>query len=102
VATRTRELGIRRALGAAPNHVAGVVARPALVTVGSGVAIGLILSAVVTALLRSRLPHGTAATVDPLTLAVSASLMISAALVATLLPIRRAVRVNPSVALRDG
>ena len=101
VATRTRELGIRRALGATPGHVVGVVVRPALFTVGLGVAVGCALSAAIGTMLRARLPD-VATGLDPIALSASIALMVLAATIATWFPARRAVRVNPSLALRDG
>jgi predicted permease len=98
VAQRTSEFGVRLALGASPGDIASLVLRQGarLVTIGiaTGLAAYLALSQVV-----GRLLYGVTAT-DPLTLAVAPVVLALAALVACLVPVRRAVRVNPLEALR--
>jgi len=98
VTQRTREIGIRMALGAERTAVTGLVVRQALGLAGIGVAIGL---AVALALLRivSNLLYGVSAT-DFRTFAGGALLLTAFALLASYLPARRASRVDPTVALR--
>ena len=98
VALRTRELGIRIALGADPRQVARGVVRRALAVVGGGVLAGLALYAGVTPFLRGFLYGVTAA--DPATIGGAVVALIATACVATWLPARRAGRVDPAVALR--
>ena len=98
VAARTRELGIRIAVGATPRRLVGAVMREALASVVSGVAIGLAgafySSRFLEALLFGVRPH------DPATLAGVAGLFLGVALIAAYVPARRAARVDPGVALR--
>jgi ABC-type antimicrobial peptide transport system permease subunit len=98
VSTRTQEIGIRMALGAARHDVVGMVVSQVLRLVASGVGIGLLLAALLGRALRTLL-FGVSPT-DPVTLiAVSAALTV-VALMAGYLPARRASRINPVQALR--
>jgi predicted permease len=98
VGQRTREIGVRVALGAGRREVVGMVVGRALRLVGIGLAAGLALSLGAGELLRSQLvgvgPH------DPLTYGVIALLLVVVALGAAWLPAQRAARVDPIVALR--
>ncbi len=98
VAQRTSEFGVRIALGATAGDIARLVLRQGARLVLTGIVAGLAgylaLSQVV-----GRLLYGIAAT-DPATLAVAPVVLTLAAFVACLLPVRRAVRVNPLEALR--
>ena len=96
---RTREFGIRMALGAAPRTVGGLVLRHALGLVGLGVAVGALLSAAATRGLSSLL-FGVRPG-DPATLLGSAALLIAVALATGYLPARRASRADPIRALRQ-
>ena len=98
VAGRTREIGIRMALGAARNNVIIVVAREAMRTVAIGAAIGLILCALVTRVLE-RVLFGVS-TLDVAAFLGVPIVLFGVALVATYLPARKAVRVDPIIALR--
>ena len=99
VTLRTRELGIRIALGAAPRRVAAAMARHGLVLAGAGVALGLLVFAVVARFLGAML-FGVK-TSDPLTLAAATSLLLVIAAAASWLPARRAARIDPADALRS-
>jgi len=95
---RTREIGIRMALGAEKGHVFRMVLRQGLRLVLVGLALGLMVSAVLTRFLRSFLFAVGAS--DPLTYGVVALLLTGVALLACFLPARRATHVDPLVALR--
>jgi predicted permease len=98
VALRTRELGVRIALGAQPRAVAAMVATQGLTLCGIGVAFGLLLVLIGGQLLRNLL-FGVAPT-DPLTLGATMALLGSFAFLASWIPARRAAQVNPAEALR--
>jgi predicted permease len=98
VAQRTREIGIRVALGAAPRQVLVPVIREGLVRAGSGIAIGL-AGAFAAARTLSAFLFGVGAT-DPMTFAAVAVLMLAVATLASYIPSRRALKVDPVVALR--
>jgi predicted permease len=95
---RTRELGIRIALGASANAVLGLVLRQALRLVATGIAIGFIAGAAFARTLSGFL-FGLSPW-DPLALGGSAVLFIGVALLAAYLPVRRALRVDAMEALR--
>lgn len=94
---RTREIGIRMALGAEKGQVFRMVLRQGFRLALVGLVLGLGLSVVLTRFLKSFL-FGVAPS-DPLTFAIIALLLTSVALVACLVPARRATRVDPLVAL---
>jgi predicted permease len=98
VAQRTREMGIRSALGATARDLVTLLARQSMRVVLIGAGIGLVLAFAAARLLTSQL-YGVAST-DPLTFVVMPLLLLSIALLATLVPARRATRVDPAVALR--
>jgi putative ABC transport system permease protein len=98
VAQRSREIGIRIALGAPPRHVLLSTLREGIMMAVAGVAIGLVASLAATRLL-GRFLFGIGAT-DLLTFAVVASTLFGVALLASYLPARRALRVDPLTALR--
>jgi putative ABC transport system permease protein len=99
VAQRSRELGIRMALGAHRGVVRGMVLRQALRLIGVGVAVGLAAAMALSRVLESQL-FGVSAR-DPLTFAGVAVLLATVALAASYLPARRATSVDPIVALRN-
>jgi predicted permease len=98
VSQRTREIGVRIALGAQPRSVVGLVirqgVRPALLGLGIGLVLALVVSRVIASLLFGIGPR------DPLSLTIVAALLAIVTLVATWLPAQRAARVDPVQALR--
>ena len=98
VTQRTHEIGIRRALGAGTSDVVKMIAREALVLAGSGIVVGIAASIAVTRLI-SGLVFGVSVT-DPVTFASVAILLAGVAFLATFIPARRAIKVDPMVALR--
>jgi putative ABC transport system permease protein len=98
VTLRTRELGVRIALGAQPRLVAAMVMRQGLILSATGIVVGLALVALVGRFLRSLLYEVTAS--DPRTLTLAAATLLAFALLASWIPARRAARVDPMEALR--
>jgi ABC-type antimicrobial peptide transport system permease subunit len=98
VARRTREIGIRMALGAVKRDVIWLVVREVLLLTGVGLTIGLPAAFAVTRLLASQL-YGIAP-YDPVTIAVATLGIAAIAAVSGYVPARRATRVDPITALR--
>ena len=98
VSQRTREIGIRLALGAQKSELKWMFVRSALVLTGVGVAIGVSVAAGVMQLMKSLL-FGISP-LDPFTYVVVPLILVTAAAVASYLPARRAAMVDPVVALR--
>jgi predicted permease len=99
VTARTREIGIRVAIGARPADVFRLVLGQGLRVTVAGIAIGLLLSAMASRLLANLL-YGVSPT-DPATWAAAVAVWLAVALAACWLPARRAARVEPVVALRQ-
>jgi predicted permease len=98
VAQRTREIGIRMALGAQAPDVLTMILRHAAILLGTGLAIGWAAAALVTRYAVSLL-YGVSPT-DPWTFVAVSAVLAPAAMLACYLPARRAARVDPMVALR--
>jgi putative ABC transport system permease protein len=98
-AQRTREIGVRMALGAAPGDVALLCARHGLVLAAVGLLLGVAAAAALSSVLTSLL-FGVER-MDPLSYAVGTSLLGIVAAVATYVPSRRAARMQPVAALRS-
>ena len=99
VSQRSRELGIRLALGAKPQDLFTMVVRQGMRPVVFGAAAGLIVAASLTTLMESLL-FGVHAG-DPATYTLSLSALVAVALAACAVPARRATRVDPLIALRE-
>jgi len=98
VSERRRELGIRLALGASPGQVVRDVVMPGIVLAAVGVTIGAAAALAVVRLLQSFL-WGVTAT-DPLTFAVVIATLLAVALIASLIPAARVLRLDPALTLR--
>ena len=98
VAQRSREIGVRMALGATESGVVRLVLERSLLLVGAGTLIGLVGSLAVTRVLGSLLFE--VRPTDPAALSAAAAVLVAVAFLATYLPARRATRVDPVVALR--
>jgi predicted lysophospholipase L1 biosynthesis ABC-type transport system permease subunit len=95
---RTHEIGIRMALGAEPGQVLKTIWGQGLVMTGAGVVIGALLAGVIGRLARDFLSG--VSPMDPLTYFGASGLLAAVALAACYIPARRAMRVDPMVALR--
>ena len=98
VTQRTQEIGIRLALGADSRRVVGMVLRQGLVLASVGVVTGAVAAIALTRLM-STLLYGVRPT-DALTFAATACLLAAVATIASVLPARRATRIDPLTALR--
>jgi putative ABC transport system permease protein len=99
VSRRTRELGIRLALGASARHVVRMVVGEGMALIAVGVVVGVAAALAATRSMQSLL-YGIGAT-DPLTFALVPLLLAGVGLVACWIPARRATRIDPMVALRQ-
>jgi putative ABC transport system permease protein len=97
VTQRTPEIGVRIALGATPGHVVGLVLRQAALPVGLGLLVGILSSLAATRVLEANLVGVDAR--DPVTLASVVAVLAVTALLASILPARRAAHVDPKEAL---
>ena len=98
VSQRTREIGIRTALGASRSNIMGFIMRGAIILIAAGVVIGVVVSLSSMRLIRGLL-YGVSTT-DAATYGLVAAVLILVALAATYIPARRASRIDPIVALR--
>ena len=99
VARRTREIGVRLALGARPWHIVQLVLSEGLTVTCAGIACGLIGAAVATQALESLLYGVTAS--DPMTYLLVPTVLAAVAVLAACAPARRALRVEPNTVLRQ-
>jgi putative ABC transport system permease protein len=99
VAQRTREIGIRMALGAQVKDVLRLIMAHGFRTIGIGVALGLAATFALGRLIQSQLMG--LSPLDPATYAAVLGLLVLVALAATLIPALRAAKVDPAVALRS-
>jgi putative ABC transport system permease protein len=99
VAERSREIGLRSALGATPGDLLSMVLRSGLAMTAVGVAVGLVGSAVLTRFIHAMLFD--VGDTDPLTFSGAAILLFAVATAACLVPALRAIRVDPMIALRS-
>jgi predicted permease len=98
VSQRSRDIGIRMALGAEPRNVLGSVLRQGMKLAAGGLIVGFLIAVAVTRLVGSMLVR--VSTMDPATYLGAAAFLVLVALVASYVPARRATRVDPIVALR--
>jgi len=98
VSQRTQEIGIRMAVGATAHDILKLVFRQGMPPLGIGLAIGLAASFAVGRVLRSELVR--VSPTDPITIVVASLVLILAAMLGCWIPARRAMRVDPMVALR--
>jgi putative ABC transport system permease protein len=101
VASRTREMGIRIALGADRESIVRLVMRDAARPVVTGLAIGIVAAAITRVAMRPLFSESSIAPFDWLALVVAALPLMAAAAVACYVPARRAASVDPNVALRQ-
>jgi putative ABC transport system permease protein len=99
VAARTREIGIRIAIGATPGSIIGAVMRDGMAWASAGVAVGAVTSLAVLRLFQSMLYEVQPA--NPLVLAGAAAVLAGVALIGSWVPSARAARIDPVVALRQ-
>lgn len=99
VARRTREIGVRRALGAADTRILGYMARQSLGQLGLGLAIGMVMAFGFAQVMRGMLVDVDAA--DPLTYVAVAMVLIVITAVAAAIPTWRAVNIDPAAGLRQ-
>jgi putative ABC transport system permease protein len=100
VVERTREIGVRTALGAPRGRILGMVVRQGALLTGTGLLVGLVATWGSTQVIATLL-YGVGAS-DPTVLAVVIASLMVVALIASALPAWRASRVDPVIALRDG
>ena len=99
VSQRTREIGVRLALGADASDISRLVVRDGMVVAGTGVAVGVV-GAIATTRLASSLLYGVSAR-DPITIGSVALALLVVSALANYIPARRASRVDPLLALRQ-
>ena len=98
VSQRTQEIGIRMALGAGVGDVVRMVARQAAWMMLIGLGVGGVAALLLARMMTATVIGGTAVSLTPIALVVGA--LIAAAAIATFVPTRRALRIDPVIALR--
>jgi ABC-type antimicrobial peptide transport system permease subunit len=102
VAHRTREIGVRMALGAGPGQITRAILTPMTVPVGAGLLCGILGGSAVVRILRSGIAGIVGLTVFDLVAYLAAMTFFAAVVgLAVLAPVRRAIRINPSNALQS-
>ncbi|HUR32803.1 MAG TPA: FtsX-like permease family protein, partial [Vicinamibacterales bacterium] len=99
VSQRTREIGVRSAIGASRGQISGLILRQGLWKGGTGVVIGLIGAAILSRYLTTLLYN--VKPTDPIVYGAVSLVLIAVALLASYLPARRAARIDPLIALRN-
>jgi len=99
VSRQTREIGLRMALGAGRHEVLGMVVRRGLTLLSLGIFLGTAAALALTRTMSTFI-YGVSST-DPAAFAAAAATLVAAAMIGTLLPALRAMRIDPAVALRD-
>ena len=99
VTSRTRELGVRAALGATPSDLIRLVLGQGLMLTLVAIALGLAGAVALTRFMASMLFN--VAPRDPMTFGLVAAVLATVAIAATLIPAQRAMRINPTIALKD-
>ena len=102
VAGRRREVGIRSALGAEPRRLVADILGRALLPVGAGIVVGALVACLIDSVLFVMIDDMAVGRVFVIALTASAAGMIVVASLASAGPARRALRVDPAQALRDG
>jgi ABC-type antimicrobial peptide transport system permease subunit len=98
VAQRTKEFGIRIALGAQPSHVLGIVFGSTLLSVGCGIVAGLVISVAMNSIMAKWIEGNSG---DPLILLAGTMILALVATIASAIPARHASAVDPMLALRS-
>jgi ABC-type antimicrobial peptide transport system permease subunit len=98
VARRTREIGIRMALGAQRSAVQAMILREGAAMLATGIGFGLLLALATGRIISSMLYE--VSSLDPIAFTLAPLVLAAAGLLATWLPARRATRINPLAALR--
>jgi putative ABC transport system permease protein len=98
VTQRTHEIGIRMALGASRDNVLGMILKQGAILATVGVTVGVVVALALARVLRGLLYHVSAS--DPGTFVAVAFVLVAIALIACYIPARRALQVEPLVALR--
>jgi len=98
IAERTREVGVRLALGAQPRALLRLLVGSGARIAAIGIVAGLVIAAILTRYVETQL-YGLSP-LDPLTLAAASALLFAVALTAAFVPAWRATRIDPVVALR--
>jgi ABC-type antimicrobial peptide transport system permease subunit len=98
VTERTREIGIRMAIGAQASDVHAMIFKRGLLVAGAGIVVGVVAALLITRLFQNLL-YGISAS-DPLTFLLIAALLALVAAAACFVPARRATKVDPLTALR--
>jgi ABC-type antimicrobial peptide transport system permease subunit len=100
VVQRTNEFGIRMALGAPRGHLLRIVFRSTVVSVGSGLVAGLVLSLALSRVMAHWAQESQASSRDPLLLLAASLTLVLVAILACAMPARRAAEVDPMTAIR--